>query len=199
MKLYLKLFLAMAIPYTLVMMLFTLNPGLALVSGILYGGAMSLLFGTIQHLSFRGKKADAEHSVRQSRTLEIDHNIDDTFNLCLEAYTVLKRAVIKKVDRQAATIEVRTGANLRTYGELITIKIAPLDAHTSTVTISSRPRVKSTMIDYGRNLRNVNLLALYLREQIASDHLSYHAIQQLAQEQSSQSVEQSVLNASHQR
>ena len=172
MKLYLKLWLAMAIPYGLLMAIFMTDPAVGALTGALFGTIMSLIFGTLQHQSFRGKKADAERSVKQSRNIELDLPIDEAFNLCLEAYTQLRRAVIRKIDRESHTIEIRTGINWLTYGEIITLHLSPIDLHTTEVVVNSRPRIKSVMIDYGRNLQNVNLIMLHLREQIASDHLA---------------------------
>jgi hypothetical protein len=58
-----------------------------------------------------------------------------------------------------------------TYGEIITFQLQSLDADTTLVRIASRPRLKTTLIDYGRNLEHVNRLSLYLRQRSASDHL----------------------------
>ena len=129
MKLYLRLFLAMSIPYGVMMSVFMLNPVAGLLSGLFFGAVMALIFGTVQHLSFRGKKAQASRSVKQARTVELDLTLDEAFNLCLETYGTLRKAVIKKIDRENGIIEIRTGMNWLTYGELVTLElsmIAPL-------------------------------------------------------------------------
>jgi hypothetical protein len=171
MRLYLKLFLAFGVPFGLLMGVFYPYPALVVLIGMLYGVIMSGIFGTIQHRSVRGKKQTHAAGVKHQRDIEIDMPYHAAFDACLAAVGELQRTKFREIDRFAGTIKVRTGINLMTYGEIITFQLQSLDADTTLVRIASRPRLKTTLIDYGRNLEHVNRLSLYLRQRSASDHL----------------------------
>lgn len=172
MAIYLKLFLAAAIPYALFAILVMNSLTGGLLFGAFLGLMMSALFGTLQHLSFRGKKADASRDVNQSLTIEIDASYQDAFDLCLDSHRELLRATILSYSRETGIIELRTGRNWTTYGERLTLTVRHLPPRTAQITITSQPRVKTTMVDFGRNLQNVNHIAVFLRERSAADHLS---------------------------
>lgn len=171
MRLYLKLFLAFGVPFGLLMGILYPYPALALLIGTVYGAIMAGIFGTLQHRAVRGKKKTSADGVQQQRNIEVDMPYDAAFAACLEAVGEIQRAQFRQIDRAAGTIKARTSINLLTYGEIITFRLQPLDAHTTCIRISSRPRLKTTLIDYGRNLEHVNRLSLYLRQRSASDHL----------------------------
>lgn len=172
MRLYIKLFLAFGVPFGLLMGLFYPYPALVLLVGILYGAVMSGVFGTLQHRSVKGKKQTHTDGVKQAREFEIDLPYQQAFSACLDAVNEIQRAKIQMANSHTGVIRARTGINLMTYGEIITFHLQPLDADTTLIRIDSRPRLKTTLIDYGRNLEHVNRLSLYLRQRSASDHLS---------------------------
>src|SRR5262245_7653499 len=98
MNLYLKLFLAAAVPYAMVAGLLLQNPVLGVLFGLGIGMVIATVFGTLQHSAFQGKKADADRSVHQIREIEIDLPYAEALALCLESLKTLSRAGVKKVD-----------------------------------------------------------------------------------------------------
>lgn len=172
MSVYLKLFLAAAIPYAILMglLFFSLPAGVAFGTG--FGLVISTIFGTLQHSAYQGKKADGDRSVNQSRDIEIDVPLTEAFDLCLKALATLHRARVKKADPLSGLIEARTGINWKTYGEKVTFRLFRVDSHTTRIHLASRPRLKTALIDFGRNLYNINRLSVFLREASASDNLA---------------------------
>jgi len=173
MKVYIKLFLAAAIPYSLALSLLFRSPILGTVLGVFFGVLIAGVFGTLQVHSMQGKKrADASYAVHQTREIEIDVPLDQALVLARAALQSIAGVIIKPTPTAPHKIEARTGLNWETYGERITLSIAPLDADTTTIRIESRPRLRTTLIDYGRNLHYVNAISQFLREHTAADHLS---------------------------
>lgn len=177
MRLYLKLFLAAFLPYALVGGLIVQDAVWGLLFGAGVGLVIALVFGTLQHQAFAQSKQKqaASRSVHQTRELEVDLPYADALQLCREAAISLPRGRLSKTDRLAGEIEVRTRLNWLTYGEKVTLRLRPLSATTTLVQISSRPRLKTTLIDYGRNLHHVNWLSHYVRAASGSDHLAEDA------------------------
>lgn len=172
MRLYLKLFLAFGVPFSLLMGLFYPYPALVMLIGIAYGAVMSAVFGTVQHRAMRGKKLAQSAGVKQTREIEVDLPYQAAFKACLDALGEIQHAKLRDINKLSGSIKARTSINLMTYGEVITFQLQHLDADTTLIRIESRPRLKTTLIDYGRNLAHVNRLSLYLRQRSASDHLS---------------------------
>lgn len=61
-----------------------------------------------------------------------------------------------------ATLEARTGAGWRSFGEVITVQLASVPGGTR-VRIASRPKVPTTLIDYGSGRRRVDAVVEALR------------------------------------
>lgn len=179
MKVYLKLFLAAAIPYMLALSWLLHNDTLAAVVGIGFGLLISGVFGTLQVRSMQGKKRDdGSYAVHQIREIEIDRSFDEATMLAraalrdIHGLKILRESGLTMTLEEAyGTIDARTGLNWETYGEKISLRVTRLDDDTSRIRIESRPRLRTTLIDYGRNLHNVNTISMYLRGQTAADHL----------------------------
>jgi hypothetical protein len=172
MNLYVKLFLAAAVPYGLVAALILHSPAFGVLFGVGIGIVIASIFGTLQHSAFQGKKADADRSVHQIRDIEIDVSYNEALALCQDSLKTLTRAHIKQLDADQGIIHARTGMNWKTYGERVTLSLLPIDQNTTRIRIESRPRLKTTLIDYGSNLYNVNCISLYLRQQSGTDNLA---------------------------
>jgi hypothetical protein len=175
MKVYLKLFLAAMIPYALAFSVMTRNTGMAIGVGVVLGLIIAGIFGTLQIRSMKGKKkADETYAVNQEREMEIDLPFDRALELTRTAVLSISGATIMKEyspEEGAVVIGARTGLNWETYGEKIGLYLERIDADTTLLRVESRPRLRTTLIDYGRNLHNVNAISLYVREHTASDHL----------------------------
>jgi hypothetical protein len=179
MKVYLKLFLAAVIPYTLALSWLLHNNTLAMIVGVVFGLLISSVFGTLQVRSMQGKKRDdGSYAVHQTREVEIDLSFDEASVLAraslrdIHGLKILRESGLTVTPEEAyGTIDARTGLNWETAGEKIGLRITRVDDNTSRIRIESRPRLSTTLIDYGRNLHNVNMISRYLRGQTAADHL----------------------------
>lgn len=69
-------------------------------------------------------------------------------------------------DDAAHVMEVKTGISLRSWGEKLRIELAPEGSGTR-VSVSSASRLKTTLIDYGKNNENVNAILGLVRRALA--------------------------------
>ena len=123
-------------------------------SGIPFGASMALILGTL-HLA----NSDSPH-VRHQRAILLDVDRDEAMRLCQEAIRKLKDVNPRATSPRR--IEAKTGITWRTFGDLITCDIEPAETDTQKVVVQSRPRVRTTVVDYGSNLENVEAIVSYL-------------------------------------
>ncbi|WP_273130964.1 hypothetical protein [Bacillus weihaiensis] len=74
----------------------------------------------------------------------------------------LHKAKVKEENLEKGFILVRTGINIRTWGEVIKVTVTSIENERTLVTIESKPIVITTMVDYGKNLENVKIISEYL-------------------------------------
>lgn len=135
------------------------------ISGILFGCIMTLVFARMHMRGVRRVKADAARQdldLHQKRTLKIDLPATDALELMRRALESLPNAAIDSVDMVQGKIRGRGAISWRSWGEKIAIDVVPDAAHGSIVTIDSRPAMPYTVVDYGQNLSNVEQITRYV-------------------------------------
>ena len=172
MKIYLKLLLTTGVPFGILAgviysLLFSPLTGLiaGLLAGILFGGLMSLILGTlhtwsVKRLPFKSKNVMDIHQVR---SVEMKLLYDKVFDLCIESLRLIRKCRIVEENRSQGKIIARTGITWKSWGEIITFDIRKMN-DVIQVEISSRPVVRTTLVDYGKNLENVEKIASFLEE-----------------------------------
>lgn len=77
------------------------------------------------------------------------------FQLCVEAVSQIKRSKIIKEDRLNGIIYAKGGVTWKTFGDHIEFNLVKIDDNRTEVEFSSSPAIRSTLVDYGKNLQNV--------------------------------------------
>ncbi len=172
MKIHLKLFLATGVPFGILtgqiyLLLFSPSTGLiaGLLAGILFGGFMSLILGTlhtwsVKRLPFKSKDVMDIHQVR---SVEMKLPYDKVFDLCMESLRLIRKCKIVEENRSQGKIVARTGISWKSWGEIIAFDIHKTN-DVIQVEISSRSVVHTTLVDYGKNLENVEKIVSFLKE-----------------------------------
>ena len=83
------------------------------------------------------------------------YSADTVYTAALSALQNEKGFSVKSYDESAKTIEAKTGASMRTFGEAITIEIFGTSAESCDVSVSSELLVPA-LTDGGKNKANVN-------------------------------------------
>lgn len=183
-RFYIRLFLATAIPFGIIFGIIVgiylvfqygyrygfLGLGAGLFAGILYGGFMSLIGGSLHVWSVKrmsyGKSVEIKDitNVHHFRNIELKLPYDKVFNLCIESLKMFKRYKIKKEDYSYGKIIAITGITWKSWGEVISFAIHKIDNNKIKVIISSKIILCTTLVDYGKNLENVEKIVAFLQE-----------------------------------
>jgi len=94
--------------------------------------------------------------------VEIPVPLKDGIELSISAIGAKKGWTLESLDREDGTVSAISAATVRSPGELVGIKVDPLTENSCTVSIYSKPLF--TIIDFGKNNDNVNLLAKEVEE-----------------------------------
>ena len=136
--------------------MFDLSPVEGLLTGLamgaVFGAVMSLVLGTVQLAGSRGAPRGASLSPRQSREVPVANGPD----LADRIVTALRSlpAEVTTADVPAGRYVARRGVSWKSWGEDVVVQLSGDPAH-PLATVSSRPRLATTLIDYGRGRRNV--------------------------------------------
>ena len=169
-----KSFLIIAILSGILTGIFMLVFGSSIDKAISYGAKSGLFISipligicTYYDIIFR-QRIFAKLKVRsfdlsQRREIKLNIDLNKVFSRTL---TVLKMipAVIKiSPDPVARKITAKIGISLLSFGELIEVELFQENGNTKIV-IFSKPRLKTIMVDYGKNIENVEIISALLKD-----------------------------------
>lgn len=118
-----------------------------------------------------GGSSEDSFNVHQQRHLPLHLPYERAFELCCESIEYLGGR-IKTADRAHRKIEAQTGWTFRTFGCVISYDLKPIGERLTEIRISSRPKVPTTLVDYGENLENVEALREFLSRRDAERDLN---------------------------
>jgi hypothetical protein len=124
--------------------------------GVLFGLLRSVLMGIGQLLTTRRLRAGPSGlPVSQVQEVELDGSPDRVLTACAEALRTLPKTRVAEVNPKAQTIRAKRGLTWRSWGDEIRVDVQGIERGTSIIRVSSRPRLRTTLVDWGSNLRNV--------------------------------------------
>ena len=174
MRVYFKIFLSLSIPFGLLLgvlnaLFYGFWSGLSagIVSGLLYGFMMTLFAGIYHKKSIKRKGFDLSEDmlrVHQNRNLSLSLPYETAFNDCIRALESLERSNVKTADSSTGKIEATVGWSWKSWGEKIAIDISKSKENQTEIAISSRPALRTTIVDYGKNFENVENISIFLRQ-----------------------------------
>jgi hypothetical protein len=136
---------------------------LAAAAGLAFGLFMSIFGGIGQLLATRHLKAGpARLAVSQTEEVLLDGPTDQALATCAEALRVMPKTKVNEVNPEAHWIRAKRGLSWRSWGDQIRIDVQGNEDHTSLIQVSSRPCLRTTLVDWGSNLRNVAAIREYL-------------------------------------
>jgi len=169
-----KIFLAAGLPFGTIMgalCSFRYGPqtGLicGLVSGLVSGLVLSLILGVL-HIHAVKKVApelNAEaYGISHVRNIRLHMPYDKAFDLCVRSLVRIKNCRSREQDRSQGRIIANTSVNWKTWGDTITFVLGKIDNENTEVKITSRPTARTTLVDYGKNLENIEMITGYLNK-----------------------------------
>ena len=168
-KLYLKTFLYSGITYGLITLGFDLADGDGfrlwkfLFTTVFFGATMSLIL--VSFHNYRLKKNGIQEisndkvGVNQTKNLKSNLNRKDLINK-LKTDPIIGKMKMIEIENG---IILKTGMTLQSWGEEIKIILKSNQKNNFEYQVSSRPKLKTTLVDYGKNLENINRIENVLK------------------------------------
>ena len=100
--------------------------------------------------------------VHHVRSVELRLPYDKAFELCVESLSTIKRCTIRNEERAQGKILARAGINWKTWGEVLSFELRHRGDEGTQIEISSRPAIRVTFVDFGKNLDNVEKISGFL-------------------------------------
>lgn len=163
-KLYLKTFLLTGVTYGAVVLGFDLIDGNGfslwkfLIATLFFGVSMSLILVSFHKywLKKNGVEPITEDDlgVHQSQIIESKFNERELIER-LKNNPILGKMKLAELENG---ISLKTGVTMKSWGEEIKIILKSRKEDKFEYLISSRPKLKTTLVDYGKNMENINLI-----------------------------------------
>jgi hypothetical protein len=170
-NLFLKLLLLSGIPFGfLISILSTKNGEISniilngILSGMVFGTLVSYILISLHKSLSRKVVTDSfnhDFAIHQKRRIELPISYEDAYSLCLQSLNVINRSSVTSQSINKGEIRARAGLNWKTWGDNVFIKLIKGEGSTI-VEISSMPSARSTLVDFGKNLDNVERIKRFL-------------------------------------
>jgi len=156
-------FLLFAIQFVVGLIFFYKSFSLETVAGTaILAGITSLVFiiclGLYQLIYIKTNKIslnDFSIQATQETTFTVDESMEDTIeiieNIVPENINSYKFKYNKKLD----FYKTKTGASIRSFGEIIIVKLTKIDNLKTQLYVLSKPIYKTTLIDFGKSSMNI--------------------------------------------
>jgi hypothetical protein len=172
MKRNIKIFLASAIPCSIFMgilysVLYGPHAGMisGLAAGLIFGFLMFIILGFLHSRAVKRLAGEATAESMETfhfRNMTLSLPYDGTFDLCMQSLLLLGRHRVHEENRSLGKIVVKSSINWKTWGDTISFDIDGRSSEITNVQVSSRPTSWTTLVDYGKNLKNVEKIVSYL-------------------------------------
>ncbi len=170
----LKVFFASGVPFgifigILYSSLYGLSTGLAsgLSAGLIFGFLMFIILCFLHTRAVKkitGEKSGEAIGICHVRNIRLPFPYDRTFDLCIESLNLIDRCRVQQDDRSGGKIIAKSSVNWKTWGDTIYFDIDRTDSEETHVKVSSRPTSWTTIVDYGKNLQNVETIVSFLNK-----------------------------------
>lgn len=163
-KRYIKIFSKIGIGTSLLFcLLMSLKIGLSqgILAGIIYGIGITILAAAvlipIDFLLTKNLPSEA-YNVRQNREFQVNGDFDTVFQNCVALLDGID--FIKNVTpiKDKKIISALTKTTLISFGEAITLQFIIESKNITKIYLSSSPTFKFTLLDYGKNYKNVDYI-----------------------------------------
>ncbi len=174
-----RVFIFSSVPYGLFWAVTGVLRGKPAGSAIAVGIALGVVFGLtmaavipamhrwgLRRRGFDPESGDSGVDVRERITLPLTSH--QALALCRSAVEQVPKASDVRVDAASATLEARVNGTWASWGERIECRVTPADGATE-VSIRSRPALRTTIVDYGKNRENVERIRAFLARQGTPD------------------------------
>jgi hypothetical protein len=136
-----------------------------LITALITGTVLFLIMGPLHEMFVKkiaGDGFEGSTGVYHVREIEMPWSFDESFDLCVRSLYVISRSRVIETDHSGGRILARTGINWKTWGDTISFEVSASRKRSSKIRVSSRPTAMTTIVDFGKNLQNVNRIVSFM-------------------------------------
>jgi len=136
-----------------------------LLTGLIAAAVLYFIMGPLHDMSVKkiaGDDPEGSSGVHQQREIEIPRTFDESFDFCIRSLDSISRSRVIKKNHSLGRIIAEAGLNWKTWGDTISFEISDTGEGSSRIRISSRPAARTTIVDFGKNLQNINRIVSFL-------------------------------------
>jgi hypothetical protein len=137
-----------------------------ILAGVFLGLLTYIILGLL-HIQAVKKISNREFSshlrIHHTRDIDLQLPYDKAYDLCIKSLGHIKKCSIQNENPSEGRIVMKTGLNWKTWGDTITFDVKRINNNQTRVTVSSRPTARTTIVDYGKNLENVEKIVSFLK------------------------------------
>jgi hypothetical protein len=167
MKQKLIMFFAFSIPFTIMFSLMywwtDTNPFAFIIAGATFGLLMTVISNIVQSITVKKKGIKGPIHVRSSTRFFVEGSQKDVFDLCNDSIPAINKCKIGFYDPKQGLVRASVSKSWMSWGELITFQIKEIELNKYNLLIVSRPVLRTTIIDYGKNLDNINRISEHIK------------------------------------
>lgn len=132
------------------------------ISGILFAAVLTTFFYVYIRM-VRSKYGEKSLNIIQNAEMLLPGNINEIFLRSLSLLEKANKFKTVKPFMENNKIEVQTGVSWQSFGEDIEIIFSSQEEKVK-VGVTSKPRYKTTLVDYGKNYENVKFILSLLEQ-----------------------------------
>jgi hypothetical protein len=123
---------------------------------------MSLIMGTFHKLKTKNISIGKYITPEQSVSFELIDSAEELFKKCIQ---VLNQMGAKITDQNKISGEIKASTSMswKSFGELILIRMTENKNGKTEIYISSSPKLRTTLLDYGKGYENVDEIASFIK------------------------------------
>lgn len=134
---------------------------IGLGAGLLFGILMSLVLGGLHYFSTRHlgvQFKEAVFGVHQVEVLTLDEPYESALETCAGALLAIPGCEVTRREDKQGLVFGQVKMSWKSFGEQILAAVSAEGPDRSRVTLSSKPLMPTTLVDYGKSIENMRAL-----------------------------------------
>lgn len=109
---------------------------------------------------------DFESALKVSDEIVVSRNIEEIKSIISTDFISRFKKIFKKIKTNNNAYLIKTKMTIQSFGEQIDLRLEKLHQNETKIIISSKPVVKGTLIDYGKNKENIKKIEQYFLSEL---------------------------------
>ena len=166
----------MSLPTLVMNSVLTLNHFLFwFIYGVVFGIGMQI-YSDYRTRKIKPDAGEKDFEIQQTKSIFLLCNYHETFNLCLESVTFLKKGNVTLANQENGLITAKTGMTWNSFGTNIEFSLKSITENATEITILAKPILATTLIDGGESVEAVKTISDFLARE--NEDLNYKFLEE---------------------